>query len=234
MLRPAEHHRRVAPPSAGSSIPRRSIAFCGKTTCYACVRRKFVLTTDSNHPLPVYPNLAREKVLSGLDQLWVARYHLYPAALGVRLPGGDSGSSLAAGGRLGARGHAGREADDRRVADGAAAAAARSGAGASLRPRGAVCRSRLRRLIEAAQDHHQHEPQSEPLRQCQSGVVHEDAEVRRGLPQRVPRSGGSARIDRALSRAGVQREAAAFGLGLLSAGKALPCDLPLSRSSAMR
>ncbi len=35
-------------------------------------RRKFVLTTDSNHPLPVYPNLAREKVLSGLDQLWVA------------------------------------------------------------------------------------------------------------------------------------------------------------------
>ena len=35
-------------------------------------RRKFVLTTDSDHPLAVYPNLAREKVLSGLDQLWVA------------------------------------------------------------------------------------------------------------------------------------------------------------------
>lgn len=35
-------------------------------------RRKFVLTTDSNHDLPVYPNLARDMVLSGLDQLWVA------------------------------------------------------------------------------------------------------------------------------------------------------------------
>ena len=35
-------------------------------------RRKFVLTTDSGHSLALYPNLAREKVLSGLDQLWVA------------------------------------------------------------------------------------------------------------------------------------------------------------------
>ena len=35
-------------------------------------RRKFVLATDSRHGLTVYPNLAREIVLSGLDQLWVA------------------------------------------------------------------------------------------------------------------------------------------------------------------
>ncbi len=35
-------------------------------------RRKFVVTTDSNHGLPVYPNLAREMTLTGLDQLWVA------------------------------------------------------------------------------------------------------------------------------------------------------------------
>ena len=35
-------------------------------------RRKFVVTTDSNHPLPVYPNLARAMVLTGIDQLWVA------------------------------------------------------------------------------------------------------------------------------------------------------------------
>lgn len=38
-----------------------------------CVRkRKFVVTTDSNHGRHVYPNLAAELVLSGLDQLWVA------------------------------------------------------------------------------------------------------------------------------------------------------------------
>lgn len=35
-------------------------------------RRKFVVTTDSNHRLPVYPNLAGDRVLTGIDQLWVA------------------------------------------------------------------------------------------------------------------------------------------------------------------
>ena len=38
-----------------------------------CVRkRKFAVTTDSNHNRKVYPNLAREMVLTGIDQLWVA------------------------------------------------------------------------------------------------------------------------------------------------------------------
>lgn len=35
-------------------------------------RRKYVVTTDSNHDQPVYPNRAREMVLTGIDQLWVA------------------------------------------------------------------------------------------------------------------------------------------------------------------
>ena len=38
-----------------------------------CVRkRKFVVRTDSNHDRQVYPNLAGEMVLTGIDQLWVA------------------------------------------------------------------------------------------------------------------------------------------------------------------
>ena len=38
-----------------------------------CVRkRKFVVTTDSNHGRKVYPNLAREMMLTGTDQLWRA------------------------------------------------------------------------------------------------------------------------------------------------------------------
>ena len=38
-----------------------------------CVRkRKFVITTDSNHGRKVYPNLSRQMVLTGVDQLWVA------------------------------------------------------------------------------------------------------------------------------------------------------------------
>jgi transposase InsO family protein len=38
-----------------------------------CVRkRKFIVTTDSNHGRKVYPNLARDIVLTGVDQLWRA------------------------------------------------------------------------------------------------------------------------------------------------------------------
>jgi transposase InsO family protein len=38
-----------------------------------CVRkRKFVVTTDSNHGRKVYPNLAANMVLTGVDQLWRA------------------------------------------------------------------------------------------------------------------------------------------------------------------
>jgi transposase InsO family protein len=38
-----------------------------------CVRkRKFVVTTDSNHGRKVYPNLARDLVLTGVNQLWRA------------------------------------------------------------------------------------------------------------------------------------------------------------------
>ena len=38
-----------------------------------CVRkRKFVVTTNSNHGLKVYPNLATGMVLTGVDQLWRA------------------------------------------------------------------------------------------------------------------------------------------------------------------
>ena len=35
-------------------------------------RRKFVVTTDSNHRRPVYPNLAGSMELTGINQLWVA------------------------------------------------------------------------------------------------------------------------------------------------------------------
>lgn len=38
-----------------------------------CVRRrKFVVTTESNHGQKVYPNRARQMVVTGMDQLWVA------------------------------------------------------------------------------------------------------------------------------------------------------------------
>ena len=35
-------------------------------------RRRFVKTTDSDHAYPVYPNLIKEHVLTGVNQVWVA------------------------------------------------------------------------------------------------------------------------------------------------------------------
>jgi putative transposase len=36
------------------------------------VRRRFVATTDSNHDEPIFPDRAKDLVLDGADQLWVA------------------------------------------------------------------------------------------------------------------------------------------------------------------
>lgn len=45
-----------------------------------CLRkRKFVVTTDFDHGLPAYPNLARGMTLTRLDQLWVADLTYIPA-----------------------------------------------------------------------------------------------------------------------------------------------------------
>jgi len=35
-------------------------------------RRRYVATTDSNHDQPIFPNLAKDMVVAGPDQLWVA------------------------------------------------------------------------------------------------------------------------------------------------------------------
>jgi len=38
-----------------------------------CLRkRRFITTTDSDHGLPIYPNLAGEMLVDGIDQLWVS------------------------------------------------------------------------------------------------------------------------------------------------------------------
>src|SRR5207244_303976 len=38
-----------------------------------CVRRRrFMVTTDSRHNLPIYPNLARQIMPTAINQLWVA------------------------------------------------------------------------------------------------------------------------------------------------------------------
>ena len=35
-------------------------------------RRRYIATTNGNHDLPIFPNLAKDLTLDGPNQLWVA------------------------------------------------------------------------------------------------------------------------------------------------------------------
>ena len=57
----------------GFRVNRKKVQRLMREDNLLCLRkRRFVVTTDSNHALPVYSNLAREMVLTGIDQLWRA------------------------------------------------------------------------------------------------------------------------------------------------------------------
>ncbi len=57
----------------GRTVNRKRVRRLMREDNLLCLRkRKFILTTDSDHPWPVYPNLARSMVLTGIDQLWLA------------------------------------------------------------------------------------------------------------------------------------------------------------------
>jgi putative transposase len=57
----------------GQKVNRKRVQRLMREDNLLCLRkRRFVITTDSNHDLPVYPNLASRLVLTGLDQLWLA------------------------------------------------------------------------------------------------------------------------------------------------------------------
>ena len=72
---PAYGYRRIAAElgRAGWEVNHKRVLRIMREDNLLCLRRRsFVRTTDSNHKLPVYPNLARDLELSGLSQLWVA------------------------------------------------------------------------------------------------------------------------------------------------------------------
>ncbi len=57
----------------GWEVNRKRVQRLMREDNLLCVaKRKFVVTTDSQHGLAVYPNLARSMVVTGVDQLWVA------------------------------------------------------------------------------------------------------------------------------------------------------------------
>lgn len=72
---PSYGSRRVAAElrHRGWNVNRKRVQRLMREEDLLCARkRKFVVTTDSQHSQRVYPNLAGSLVLTGVDQLWVA------------------------------------------------------------------------------------------------------------------------------------------------------------------
>jgi len=86
----------------------------------------------------------------GYRSTLASRYHVCPAARGVRLPGGDSGRLFAPGYRLGPGSQHGRRADVDGAAHGPVATKHPTWSGASLGSRQPVCKQRLHRPAEGA------------------------------------------------------------------------------------
>jgi putative transposase len=57
----------------GWKVNRKRVQRLMREDNLLCVaKRKFVITTDSAHPLPVYPNLPPSMEVKGINQLWIA------------------------------------------------------------------------------------------------------------------------------------------------------------------
>lgn len=72
---PAYGSRRMAKElrKRGWTVNRKRLQRLMREDNLLCVaKRKFVVTTDSGHPLPVYPNLPPAMNVTGLNQLWIA------------------------------------------------------------------------------------------------------------------------------------------------------------------
>jgi transposase InsO family protein len=72
---PAYGYRRITADlrQQGWRVNRKRVLRMMREDNLLCVRRRrFVRTTDSDHGLPVYPNLAGEMEVQRVDQLWVA------------------------------------------------------------------------------------------------------------------------------------------------------------------
>jgi transposase InsO family protein len=72
---PAHGYRRITIElqNRGFAINHKRVLRMMRQDNLLCVRRrKFMVTTDSRHSLPIYPNLAGQMVVTSINQLWVA------------------------------------------------------------------------------------------------------------------------------------------------------------------
>jgi putative transposase len=72
---PAYGYRRITAElrRRGRSLNRKHVLRLMREDNLLCLRKRhFIHTTNSDHRLPVYPNLVPELILTGCDQLWVS------------------------------------------------------------------------------------------------------------------------------------------------------------------
>jgi hypothetical protein len=143
-------------------------------------RRKFLVTTDSRHGLPVYPNLAGEVQLTDINQLWIAdityiRLEIEFVAFSRRVIGWALDRTL------------GGEAHRSSARNGSIGPQGESGAGTSFRPWHSVRGERLYQPSRTARYSNQYEPQRKSLGQRADGKLYENSQIRGGLPAGVPR-----------------------------------------------
>ena len=144
-------------------------------------RRRFVATTDSAHHLPVFPNLARDVVPDGPNQLWVGDLTYVAVAAGFVY----AALILDAWSRR-VVGYAISRTIDARLAV-AALQAAIASRKTSTRvhlphgPRRSICLDALPPATRRTRAGRLDEPTWQPLRQRESGELHQDPQGRSGL-----------------------------------------------------
>ena len=177
-------------------------------------RRKFVVTTDSNHSRPVYPNLARGMVLTDVNQLWVAdityiRLETEFVYLAVVL---DAFSRRVIGWAL-----------DRTLEDELTITALRMALERRI-PAPALIHHSDRGVQYASKDYTDllkdrginisMSRKGNPYDNAALRILHEDAQIRRSASAGVSRSGRRSNFDRALPGAGLQPKTTPLGARL--------------------
>ena len=202
----------------GMKVNRKRVARMMREDNLLAIRgRRFVLTTDSEHELEVYLNLAARMKVTGINQLWVAdityirlqHEFVYLAvvldAWSRRVIGWAVDRTLAA--RLAVNGAG--ECDGQ--------ATTRAWSGAPIRSLDSICVARLRGGAGETQNDTEHE-QAGQSRQCFLREFHEDPEAGRNLLHQICRSGGSPAAPGAVSGMLLQPGAAAFGARISNTG----------------
>ncbi len=146
-----------------------------------CVgKRKFVVTTDSNHGRRVYPNLARTMVLTGMDQLWRADITYLRLREEFVFVAVDPGCLLAPGDWLGAGPNHGRGSHLGALR----IALSRRVVGPDLvhhSDRGSqYAQQRLHGSAQGKRHRHQHVAQGKSVGQRGLRIVHENTQIRGG------------------------------------------------------